>query len=50
MVSSVSRSVELNRLKFFFGVFTVYAVERDASAWEEFFNVKRAVVPVASGH
>ena len=35
MVRSVSRPIELNCLKFLFRVFTVYAVERDASARRE---------------
>lgn len=50
MVSSINWSIELNRLKFFFRVFAVYTLERDASAREKFFNEKRALVPVAPGH
>ena len=50
MVSSIDGSIKLYRLEFFFRVFTVYAVERDASAWEQFCNVKRALVPVTPRH
>ena len=46
----VRRSIEVNRLEFLFRVFTVDAVERDASAGEEFFHEKRALLPVAPGH
>ena len=50
MVSLINRSIELDRLKFLFRVFTVDTLERDASAGKKFLHGKRALVPVAPGH
>src|ERR1051325_2437455 len=43
-------TIELDALKFLFGVLAVSIMERDTSAREKLFNYKRALVPLTSGH